>query len=95
MKREFPDPMPLALIEWIDSQATGGWEHLDDLRERVTDPERMRCRTAGFLLHRGPKSITIVLSLASDQAAEGVTIPREAIKSIVYLQPIPKKRRKP
>lgn len=65
----------IVLIEWIDSMQTSGW---------CKKPEsvNLQCRTAGFLVEKTAKHITVALNMSAYTDGDYMTIPAAAIKSV-------------
>jgi hypothetical protein len=78
-----PKPPPLVVVEWLDAATTGEWTHAADpsLHEPVP------CRTAGFLIRRTRKSLTVASTIGAtlgDGEVNAVTvIPRPWVIKIV------------
>lgn len=76
-------PYKLVVIEWIDSYGcSSDWSSLD-----ITQ-QSMKCQSVGWLVHDGDDCKTIVPHICQQesQGCGDMTIPTEAIKSIVVLQ---------
>lgn len=80
-------PLPLVLVEWVDSHGPDGWTHLDDIHHEITP-----CRSAGWLYAESKETITILSHTSEIESsrhgqAQGImTIPRVAITRIVRLK---------
>jgi hypothetical protein len=71
-------PTPVE-VTWIDSAFDRGWAKLAEKRAMTV----ARCRTVGYLLDRDDDVIKLVQSLGdADSAADGIAIPRVAVRSI-------------
>jgi hypothetical protein len=73
---------PAVVVRWVDSQSFGGWRDLEEAKQLVTEKDRLESTSIGYLFHEDKHSITIVQTLHRSQVADGMTIPRCAIKSL-------------
>lgn len=82
------DSLRLALVTWIDAAGPPDrfkvWMHIDDIRNYVRTYE---IRSVGWVVVDEPDRIVIVPNLsADDTGADATAIPREWVKSVVYLE---------
>lgn len=73
----------LVLIEWVDSYGcSSDWRSIEGC-----DPKPTVCRSVGWLVHEDEKCKTIVPHICEQegQGCGDMTIPTEAIKSVVAL----------
>jgi hypothetical protein len=91
MPLQLPLPMPLMLIEWIDSHSSagGGWSQLDDLKTAAIP---MYCRSVGWLVAKENSHIVLVPHLCGaseenpDHCGKGeLTIPMRCITRMTML----------
>jgi hypothetical protein len=68
-------------VRWVDSCHRSGWEAM--ARRRV-EQQVSECRSVGYLLDRNADRIRLVQSVDEtlDSAAEGLTIPMCAVRSV-------------
>lgn len=71
---------PLVEVEWIDSCFNPGW-HKND-----TYSEPSRCRTVGYLTHKGKDCLNISMNVTDQDRGETMAIPRVCVKSIRKLR---------
>lgn len=74
----------LVEVTWIDSSFHRGWGSLDEKSKGMTVA---KCRTVGYLLSRDRETLKIAQSLGdADSAADGIAIPRVAVKRVRRLR---------
>lgn len=67
-------------ITWIDSHGvTGEWEHIEDLKPL----NALVCYSIGYILEENETYITITQSVSEEQVLGRMTIPQDAIMSIL------------
>lgn len=72
---------PIVEVEWIDATSCGTWQAQDDW-----ELHNMSIRSTGYLFKDLSDRVVLVQSLAAlDNIDHQLSIPRSAIKSIVYL----------
>ena len=75
--------LQLVEVEWTDAQIGGGW----NTRERYADKGIAKCRTAGYLLVRDKRSITIMQNVCDDgTVSDSMTIPAGCVKRVRRLK---------
>ena len=71
----------LVEIEWRDSTSYDGWMS-EPASKSLAEDEDCLCRTAGYMLHRDKRHMTIVRDRGDDNVGGMMRIPTVAIKSI-------------
>ena len=75
---------PMVYVEWVDSAGMAGWHRIEHTPD-YHDP--LECQSAGFLIHKDQKSITLALQLTnSGQVGELMTIPRQCVRRMVKVK---------
>jgi hypothetical protein len=90
------DQYPVVEIQWLDSMGGGKWSPLEFSEHGIRpDPESLRCRSVGWLLHQCEDCVLIVphfTNLASTPDGNGeILLPRVAIQRITILKQEEKK----
>ncbi len=81
------NPLPLVLVEWVDSHGSGSWMHQEDI-----NPEPMLCLSAGWLYAESATGVVILPHISAPeenttpQVNGHMVIPRVAITRIVRLK---------
>ena len=75
----------LVEVEWIDSAFCRGWQSVDS---KLKDQGIANCRSAGYLLDQDEHQVRLVSShdMANESVADGISIPRVAVKRIRTLK---------
>lgn len=79
--------MKLALIQWLDSHCSAGWDSLEGFRD-----ETVTCQSVGWLVHQGEISTVIAphRSVGPEEVADQgnglMTIPTSSIVGVEELQ---------
>ena len=73
-------PKPVLVI-WFDAHQIGYWQEGND--DLVAEP--VEVFTLGWLLKRSPKGIYLAQSVAEDNHANAIIIPKSMIKKIIPL----------
>jgi len=76
--------LPLIVIEWEDTLThTGGWEHVDKVRECITNPHW----AVGWKVKSTRRTLHITPMVSNDNRCDDVVmIPRGCIRSIRRLE---------
>jgi hypothetical protein len=74
-------PKALVLIEWEDAAHQDGWQGGFDV---CTDP--VKVSSIGFIMAKTKTQIVLAMSVASDNCAHTLQIPRAMIKKIYMLK---------
>ena len=80
----WPKEMPIVEVEWVDSNAEGGWSSVEKYEATMEEDPSLLCKSSGYLLHKGKRTLMIVQSQSkkSGNIADSITIPRSAIRSL-------------
>jgi hypothetical protein len=83
------DELKRVEVEWIDScRMMQGWDTADSYRGDATIEPKVNCVSAGYLVEDSERGIIVALSRSSDHehVADGMFIPRSAVKSVRELR---------
>jgi len=73
-------PKPVLVI-WLDAHQIGYWQEGNE----DIEAEPVEVKTLGWLLKRSPKAIYVAQSVADDNHANAIVIPKNMVKQIINL----------
>lgn len=73
-------------VKWRDSMGSPRWHARRDFEEWACDPGDMRAESVGFLAYEDDECIVLVQSVNPFAVADGLKIPRTAIRAIRRLK---------
>ncbi len=80
---QWPTPMPIVEVEWMDSMRQNGWDTPSTYDQNIDESDAGLCRTAGYLYREDKQHVCVVLSQNSEGAiCDLIDIPRCAVRSI-------------
>ena len=86
---DWPPPMPLVEVYWVDSTGHDGWRDVAS-RRRVLQDDGLAgcyCRTAGYLVEDVPGWVAVTLGQSASGCLDSmIQIPRQAIVQVRMVQ---------
>lgn len=82
MKAKYP-LREIVEVEWVDSAARGRWGSVEEYQKH----DVVMCRTAGYLLKKTKRAVTIIQSQHTDDGlCDAMAIPTKAVTRIRRLK---------
>lgn len=82
MKPKYP-LTAIVEVEWVDSAARGHWDSIEEYRKH----DIVTCRTAGYLLKKNKRAVTIIQSQHAESGlSDAMAIPMRAVTRIRRLK---------
>lgn len=85
-KSEWPPPMAVVEVTWIDSSGAGGWHGVDHWAGEFTNMD-LTCRSVGYLFREDDERLMLLMSVAAvGSLADQCIIPKVAVLNVRRLR---------
>lgn len=85
-KTDWPKPMPVVEVYWLDSATGSGWRRQQEWDEDF-DTQAIECRSVGYLWKKTRKEVALMQSVNEEgQLCSVIVIPRFAVTHMTVLR---------
>lgn len=79
----WPEPMPIAVVEWTDIQSHNGWMDESETKKRFAEGCGLKCRSVGYLYRNDDQRVALIQNTAENgMFGDVLEIPRATVTSV-------------